>query len=123
MKGLAAAVVRSRWRSLLLAAAAASVTAFAAPTARATEIDWNCGVQSVGWWCLLDVRHSYYLGEAHYPGNNVCIKFIKDSDGSLYAASCATSWADLSVCGCLLLKPLTYNGGPDPHTIFGNAYY
>ena len=53
----------------------------------------------------------------------MCTKFIRDSDGSDYAQACATSWVNLSVCGCLYLKPLSYNGGPGAHTIFGNAYY
>lgn len=91
--------------------------------ASATQVNWNCGVQSVGTWCLYDVRHTYYESKAHYPGNSVCTKVILDSNGSTYASACGTSTISQTFCACYLTKPLSYNGGPNAHTIFGNAWY
>lgn len=93
--------------------------------AAATTVNWNCGVLEVGRWCLYNVRHSYYSAIAYYYQSRqyVCAKVIRDSDGSDYAQACADYQAELSVCGCLLLKPLVYNGGPYRHTINGSAGY
>lgn len=103
----------------MLAAADASVPS----AAHAVQVNWNCGVQPTGTWCMYSVRHSYWRSKAHYPGSYVCTKLIRDSDGGFIGQACGTSDAEYTFGGPLVLaKPLSYNGS-SPHTIFGNAWY
>jgi hypothetical protein len=121
---------RRRRRSLLvgfaLAALLSATVAFGAPTsASAYSAEFTCGVINPGTWCEYTVAHHYSGLDAEYRGVGnvaVCAKLIY-TNGAEYVKACAVNAVGFSDNPSNWFFALVYNGGPNPHTIWGVGFF
>lgn len=97
-------------------------------SSRAGTDGYNCGVMNPNTWCQNGVARNFWYNESHetYTGNVfVCLKEIRQSNGSEYSNACGYTPVSHTFppCNCGGLYPLMANLASGPRQLYGIAYY
>jgi hypothetical protein len=121
--------LQARSRLTLLAVLCVLGLALLLPATSLAGTDgYNCGVMSANSWCQNSVARNFWYNESHetYEGNVfVCLKEIRQSNGSTYSSACGYTPVShtFPLCNCGGIYPLMQNLASGPRQLYGIAYY
>lgn len=124
-----AASSASRGRLALLAVLLLLGLALVSPASSRAGVDgYNCGLMNPNTWCQNGAARNFWFNESHetYTGNVfVCLKEIRQSNGSLYSSACGYTPVSHTFpqCNCGGIYPLMQNLATGPRQLYGIAYY
>jgi hypothetical protein len=113
----------------LIAALVATMFALAAPASSTAATDgYQCGLMNPNTWCRNYAARNFWYNESHetYTGQVfVCLKEIRQSNGSEYAGACGYTPVShtFPLCNCGGLWPMMENLASGPRQLYGIAYY
>lgn len=100
-----------------------------APTSSEAATDgYQCGLMSPNSWCQNYAARNFWYNESHetYSGNVfVCLKEIRQSNGSTYSSACGYTPVShtFPLCNCGGIFPMMQNLASGSRQLYGIAYY
>jgi hypothetical protein len=89
---------------------------------------YECGAMAPNSWCRNYAARNFWYNESHetYSGNVfVCLKEIRQSNGSTYSSACGYTPVShtFPLCNCGGIYPMMQNLATGSRQLYGIAYY
>ena len=112
----------------LLVALSMLLLAGAPTSSKAATDGYDCGSMSPNSWCRNYAARNFWYNESHetYSGNVfVCLKEVRQSDGSTYSSACGYTPVShtFPLCNCGGIYPMMQNLATGSRQLYGIAYY